>query len=56
MGIDRRKQYLPLVFNPLMSLKVVFGVITQGVVKGENNRELEVFCTSRNIQLLTYQS
>lgn len=56
MGIDRRKQYLPLVFNPLMSLKVVFGVITQGVVKGENNRELEEFCTSRNIKLLTYQA
>ena len=55
MGIDKRKQYLPLVFNPLMSLKVAINVVRNVAQKGKNDQELEKFCITRNIKLLTYQ-
>lgn len=55
IGVSGRKEYFPLLFNPIQSLKVIFGSKSQHATLAENDKELSSFCDSRQIKLLTYQ-
>jgi hypothetical protein len=55
MGVRQKKKYFPLIFNPISSLKVALGTIRHHGDKTENDCDLEKFCTSRDIKLLTYK-
>lgn len=55
MGVRQKKKYFPLIFNPISSLKVALGTIRHHGEKTENDCDLEKFCISRDIKLLTYK-
>lgn len=55
MGINGKKKYFPLFFNPIQSLKVAFGRKNHHATSAENDKELSAFCNSRQIKILTYQ-
>ncbi len=54
-GIAKKKEYFPLLFNPIKSLKMVMGVMFHHAIATSNDSELEHFCISRGIKLLMYQ-
>jgi hypothetical protein len=54
-GIVRKKEYFPLLFNPIQSLKMLSGLTHHHAIASSNDSELESFCKSREINLLMYQ-
>lgn len=55
MRINSKKKYLPLLFNPLQSIKVAIGTARSQATGTGSNRALEEFCNTRDITLLTYR-
>jgi hypothetical protein len=55
MGVNKKRQFFPLLFNPLQSLKFILGKHYHKAIPVTNDAELAEFCKSRNINLLTYQ-
>lgn len=55
IGKSRKLQYFPLFINPLRSLDVLFGLKHGAWTKVDNEKDLSIFCSERNIELDTYK-